>query len=40
MELTEAARLGNLAAAEVIGHIGPRPQIALRALARDAGFPI
>jgi sugar/nucleoside kinase (ribokinase family) len=40
LSLTEAARLGNVAAAEVIGHIGPRPHVALRALAQAAGVAI
>ncbi|MEO8668103.1 MAG: adenosine kinase, partial [Bauldia sp.] len=35
-----AAELGNLAAAEVIGHIGPRPAVRLRDLARSAGFTV
>jgi sugar/nucleoside kinase (ribokinase family) len=34
-----AATLGNLAAAEVISHIGPRPASSLAALAREAGLP-
>jgi sugar/nucleoside kinase (ribokinase family) len=34
----EAARLGGLASAEVISHIGARPQVSLRGLARHAGF--
>ena len=38
MELADAARLGTLAAGEVIGHIGPRPARPLRALAEQAGF--
>jgi sugar/nucleoside kinase (ribokinase family) len=38
MDLAEAARLGNLAAAEVIGHIGPRPAASLKALAEKSGF--
>ena len=33
-----AARLGHLAAAEVIGHFGPRPQTPLEPLARAAGL--
>jgi sugar/nucleoside kinase (ribokinase family) len=33
-----AARLGSLAAAEVIGHIGARPEVNLRALARAHGL--
>ncbi len=35
-----AARLGALAAAEVIGHIGARPETPLKALARDNGFDL
>ncbi len=31
-------RLGSLAAAEVIDHYGPRPQVALKALATNAGL--
>jgi sugar/nucleoside kinase (ribokinase family) len=38
--LIDAARLGNLAAAEVIGHIGPRPHAVLADLAREAGFSL
>jgi adenosine kinase len=33
-----AARLGALAAAEVIGHLGARPEISLKALAEDNGL--
>ncbi len=33
-----SAELGALAAAEVIGHIGPRPETSLADLARQAGF--
>jgi len=40
MPLADAARLGTLAAAEVIGHIGPRPAEPLAALARRAGFVV
>ncbi len=40
MEHTDAARLGTIAAAEVIGHVGPRPATSLRDLARQAGFTI
>jgi sugar/nucleoside kinase (ribokinase family) len=36
----EAARLGTIAAAEVISHIGPRPATSLADLARQAGFKI
>ncbi len=32
------ARLGALAAAEVIAHYGPRPQVSLKALAAAAGL--
>ena len=35
----KAARLGALAAAEVIGHLGARPQISLQKLAADNGLP-
>jgi sugar/nucleoside kinase (ribokinase family) len=40
MALTDAARLGTIAAAEVIGHIGPRPAASLGDLARQAGFAL
>jgi sugar/nucleoside kinase (ribokinase family) len=40
LDPAEAARLGNIAAGEVIGHIGPRPATALKALAAKAGFAI
>ncbi|HVY19175.1 MAG TPA: adenosine kinase [Bauldia sp.] len=40
MALADAARLGNLAAGEVIGHIGPRPHVTLLELARKAGFAL
>ena len=36
--LALCARLGHLAACEVIGHYGPRPQTSLADLARDAGL--
>jgi sugar/nucleoside kinase (ribokinase family) len=36
--LVECARLGSLAAAEVISHIGARPQTSLKALAEAAGL--
>ncbi|WJR78273.1 adenosine kinase [Bradyrhizobium sp. NP1] len=35
-----AARLGALAAAEVIQHIGARPQISLKELAKQNGLPV
>ena len=35
-----AARLGALAAAEVIGHLGARPETSLKNLARQAGLPV
>ena len=40
MELADAGRLGALAAAEVIGHIGPRPATSLKEVARAAGFTL
>ena len=40
LSLVESARLGNLAAGEVISHIGPRPAVSLRDLAIAAGFRI
>jgi sugar/nucleoside kinase (ribokinase family) len=36
--LASCGRLGSLAAAEVIGHIGARPEVSLRALAREKGL--
>lgn len=36
--LERAGRLGCLAAAEVIGHVGPRPETSLAALARSRGL--
>jgi len=35
-----AGRLGALAAAEVIQHIGARPQTSLRELAKASGLPV
>lgn len=35
-----AARLGSLAAAEVIQHIGARPEVSLKALAQENGLPV
>lgn len=37
-DLVTAGRLGSLAAAEVIGHYGARPETSLKELARRAGF--
>jgi sugar/nucleoside kinase (ribokinase family) len=37
-DLERCARLGALAAAEVISHTGARPEADLRALALDAGL--
>lgn len=37
-ELVDCARLGGLAAAEVIQHIGPRPQASLKSLIEQAGY--
>jgi len=36
----DAARLGALAAAEVIQHIGARPQVSLKDLAQQSGLPV
>jgi sugar/nucleoside kinase (ribokinase family) len=38
LDLTDCARLGGLAAAEVISHLGARPQANLRDLARQEGL--
>ena len=38
LDLTDCARLGGLAAAEVIGHFGARPQADPRDLARQEGL--
>jgi sugar/nucleoside kinase (ribokinase family) len=38
LDLADCARLGGLAAAEVIGHLGARPQANLRDLARQQGL--
>jgi sugar/nucleoside kinase (ribokinase family) len=35
-----SARLGALAAAEVIQHLGARPEVSLRALAEESGLPV
>jgi len=35
-----AGRLGALAAAEVIQHIGARPQVSLKELAKKNGLPV
>jgi sugar/nucleoside kinase (ribokinase family) len=40
LPLVDAARLGTIAAAEVIGHIGPRPAASLRQLAAQAGYAL
>ena len=39
-DLADAARLGSLAAAEIIQHIGARPECSLRALAQKNGLPV
>jgi sugar/nucleoside kinase (ribokinase family) len=36
--LASCGRLGSLAAAEAIGHLGARPEVSLRALARERGL--
>lgn len=38
LDLTAATELGCLCAAEVIGHVGARPEKSLAAIARQAGF--
>lgn len=38
LSLEESGKLGSLAAAEVIGHWGPRPMVSLERLAKDAGL--
>jgi sugar/nucleoside kinase (ribokinase family) len=38
LDLTDCARLGGLAAAEIISHLGARPQADLRDLARQQGL--
>ena len=37
-DLPTCGRLGSLAAAEVIGHIGARPETPLRKLAKEKGL--
>ncbi|HEY0439441.1 MAG TPA: adenosine kinase, partial [Xanthobacteraceae bacterium] len=39
-ELRDAARLGALAAAEVIQHLGARPETSLRTLAAENGLAL
>jgi sugar/nucleoside kinase (ribokinase family) len=39
VDLPTCAQLGSLAAAEILGHLGPRPQTSLRKLADAAGLP-
>jgi sugar/nucleoside kinase (ribokinase family) len=38
LDLTDCARLGSLAAAEIISHLGARPQVSLRELAQQEGL--
>ncbi len=40
LEPLDAAKLGNLAASEVISHVGPRPAVNLRELAMAAGLKV
>ncbi len=40
LPLASAGRLGSIAAAEAIGHLGPRPQVSLLALARSKGLAV
>jgi sugar/nucleoside kinase (ribokinase family) len=37
-DLADCGRLGSLAAAEVIGHLGPRPAVSLADLAARHGL--
>ncbi|HZD66835.1 MAG TPA: PfkB family carbohydrate kinase, partial [Acidimicrobiales bacterium] len=39
-DLPACARLGSLAAAEVIGHLGARPEVSLASLAEEAGLAL
>jgi adenosine kinase len=39
-DLADAARLGALAAAEVIGHLGARPEVSLKNLAQENGLAV
>jgi sugar/nucleoside kinase (ribokinase family) len=38
LDLETAGRLGSLAAAEIIGHVGARPEVSLAELAREKGL--
>ena len=40
LPLATCAHLGHIAAAEVISHYGPRPEVALETLAKDAGIDV
>lgn len=40
LPLALCAKLGHIAAAEVISHYGPRPQVSLKSLAEDAGISV
>ncbi len=40
LTLPTCAELGGLAAGEVIGHMGARPQVSLKELGRQNGFPV
>lgn len=40
LPLADAGRLGHIAAAEVISHYGPRPEVSLKALAEKAGLAL
>jgi sugar/nucleoside kinase (ribokinase family) len=40
LPLATCARLGHIAAAEVIGHFGPRPEVSLAGLASAAGVEV
>lgn len=40
LDLATCGRLGSIAAAEVISHVGPRPEVSLAALAAEAGITL
>jgi adenosine kinase len=39
-DMTTCGRLGTLAAAEIIQHLGARPEVSLKALAKKEGLGI
>jgi sugar/nucleoside kinase (ribokinase family) len=40
LPLAMCAKLGHLAAGEVISHYGPRPEVSLKTLAEAAGISV